>query len=209
MMRVDSVASQPDRVGRHTVRFNDGSVLRLYKQTVEDFGLYAGLELSQQEMLRLRDAAGAMSAKMRAVRIVAASAVSKQDLEHRLVAKGEDPAQAHDAVLWMSDLNLLDDKKVAEQIVHRCIQKGYGLARAKQALYEKRVPKAYWPEALEDYPEQTDSIIKFLHEHLDNASDPKDKKRVIDALIRRGHSYVAIKKAMDQLLYDTDDIPED
>ena len=141
MMRIDSVASQPDRAGRHTIRFEDGSVMRLYRQTIQDFGLYAGLELSEDEMRALKIAAGQMSAKMRAVRIVSASNVSKKDLEQRLIHKGEDPKQAKEAVAWMEDLNLLDDRRTAEQIVHRCISKGYGLSRAKQALFEKRIPK--------------------------------------------------------------------
>ena len=36
--------------------------MRLYRQTVEDFGLYTGKELSDREMDALRDAAGRMSA---------------------------------------------------------------------------------------------------------------------------------------------------
>ena len=40
-MRIDFVAAQPDRVGRYIVRFEDGSVMRLYRQTLEDYGIYA------------------------------------------------------------------------------------------------------------------------------------------------------------------------
>ena len=64
MMKIESVASRPDRAGRHQVHFADGSVMRLYRQTVEDFGLYAGLELTQEEFSELKTAAGAMSAKI-------------------------------------------------------------------------------------------------------------------------------------------------
>ena len=183
--------------------------MRLYRQTVEDFGLYAGQELSDSEMKRLRDAAGAMSAKMRAVRIVAASSVSKKDLEQRLVQKGEDRQHARDAVAWMSELQLVDDRKTAEQVVSRCISKGYGLARAKQALYEKRIPKQYWDAALAEYPEQTDAISRYLQAHLDNTSDLRDVKKAIDALIRRGHSYRAVRHALEQLSLDTEDLPEE
>ena len=136
--------------------------MRLYRQTVEDFGLYTGKELSDAEMEALLESAGRMSAKMRAVRIVSASSVTKRDLEDRLVHKGEDPEQAREAVQWMSELNLLDDAKVAEQVVSRCIAKGYGIARAKQALYEKRVPKQYWEDALAEYPDQQEKIVDFL-----------------------------------------------
>lgn len=183
--------------------------MRLYRQTVQDFGLYAGLELDEDEFVRLRTAAGEMSAKMRAVRIVSASSVSKRDLEQRLIRKGEDPDQAKAAVSWMENLDLLDDRKTAEQIVHRCIAKGYGPNRAKQALYEKRIPKTLWDEVLEDYPDMTEEIADFLRSKLGNAWDDKDLKRAIDSCQRRGHNYPAIRKALQILEADTDEFPEE
>ena len=208
-MRIDSLKNAPDRAGRFWVTFSDGTRLGLYRQTVEDFGLYPGKELDDEEFARLGVEAGKMSAKMRAVRIVSASSVSKRDLEQRLVRKGEDPEQARAAVEWMSDLHLVDDRATAEQVVRSCISKGYGLQRAKQALYEKQIPKAYWDEVLENYPDQTEKIQDFLRARLNADSDEKQKKRAIDALIRRGHSYGAIKKAMDALSFETEDVFED
>ena len=183
--------------------------MRLYRQTVEDFGLYAGLELDEGQLKHLRAAAGEMSAKMRAVRIVSATSVSKRDLEQRLIQKGEDPQQARKAVQWMSDLDLVDDAKTAEQIVNSCVRKGYGISRAKQALYEKRIPKEFWDAALTDYPDQSDKIMEFLQSRLDGNSGPKDVKRAVDALMRRGHSYSRIRRALDQLPLDAEDFPED
>lgn len=196
-MRIDALAAQPDRAGRYKALFSDGSVMRLYKQTVQDFGLYAGLELTEDEYKKLHQAASEMSAKMRAVRIVSASSVSKRDLEQRLVQKGEDAACAKMAVSWMEDLNLLDDRKTAEQIVSRCASKGYGLARAKQALYEKRIPKEYWQEALENYPDQSDAIRAYIANHLPEEPDLKEVKKVVDALLRKGHSYGEIRRVLE------------
>ena len=202
------MATAPDRAGRYRVVFEDGSVMRLYRQTVEDFCLYAGKELNDREMDDLRNGAGEMSAKMRAVRIVSASSVSKKDLEQRLIHKGERPDQAKAAVEWMTDLSLLDDKKTAEQVVSRCISKGYGMSRAKQALYEKRIPKDLWDEVLADYPDQTDKIEEFLESRLGENPSEKDVKRAIDALLRRGHSYGNIRRALDQLTMDFEEYPE-
>ena len=193
-MRIDSISQSPDRTGRFLVKFSDGSTMKLYRQTVEDFRLYPGMELESLDALR--ESAGSYSAKMRAVRIVSASAVSKRDLENRLVRKGEDPGQAKEAVEWMAELNLVDDRQTARQIVERCIYKGYGLQRAKQALYEKQIPKNLWEEALESYPDQTDAITRFLEQRIKDPSDPKQVKRAIDAALRRGHSYGQIKGAL-------------
>ena len=208
-MRIDSLKTTPDRAGRYAVHFSDGSVMRLYRQTVEDFGLYTGKELTDDEMETLQESAGQMSAKMRAVRIVSASSVTKRDLEQRLVHKGEDPDQAKEAVPWMSDLNLLDDSRVAEQVVQRCISRGYGLQRAKQALYEKKVPKQYWEDALADYPDQLEKIVDFLRDRLGEEYDERELKRAIDALMRRGHSYAVIRKALNRLQLDQEEFPED
>lgn len=208
-MKVESLKTSPDRAGRYWVTFDDGSKMGLYRQTVEDFALYSGKELDEQEAEALRTAAGQMSAKMRAVRIVSAASVSRRDLEARLVRKGEDPQQAKEAVAWMEDLHLVDDRATAEQVVSSCISKGYGLARAKQALYEKRIPKEYWDEALADYPDQTEKITAFLKSRLDADSDEKQVRRAMDALIRRGHSYGAIRRALDALSFDTEDFQEE
>jgi len=208
-MRIDSLKTAPDRAGRYWLTFSDGSRIGLYRQTVEDFGLYTGLELSEEQMEKLHNAAGKMSAKMRSVRIVSASSVSRRDLEDRLVRKGEDPQHAKEAVAWMEELHLLDDRNTAEQVVHSCISKGYGIARAKQALYEKRIPKEYWEEALADYPDQQDKILSFLRTKLDGDSDQRQIKRTIDALLRRGHSYAAIREALNLLSLETEDFLEE
>ncbi|HIT35027.1 MAG TPA: regulatory protein RecX [Candidatus Faecousia intestinigallinarum] len=200
-LRIESLSASPDRAGRYYVKFSDGSTLRVYRQTVEDFALCTGREMTEEEAAALSKASGAMSAKMRAVRIVSASSVSKQDLQQRLVRKGEDPEQAAQAVAWMEELDLVDDARTAAQIVERCAAKGYGLARAKQALYEKRIPQRYWEEALADYPDQSEHIAAFLRARLDGESDRKEVKRAVDALLRKGHSYAQIQKCLRELSF--------
>ena len=208
-MRIESLKTTPDRAGRYWVKLDDGTSMALYRQTVEDFGLYPGLELTNEEWKQLQEHAGQMSAKMRAVRIVSASSVSKLDLQERLVRKGEDRTHAEEAIRWMEELHLLDDRNTAQQVVRSCIGKGYGLQRAKQALYEKRIPKELWGEVLEDYPDQEDKILEFLRARLDENSDSREVKKAIDALLRRGHSYGVVRRALNQLSFETDEPFED
>lgn len=208
-MRIDSLSANPDRAGKYRVQLSDGSVLKLYSQTIADFGLYAGMEMTEEELDALKAAAGQMSAKMRAVRIVAASGVSKRDLEQRLIHKGESVKDAREAVEWMAELDLIDDRKTAEHIISNCIHKGYGISRAKQALYEKRIPKEIWPDVLAEYPDQTDKILMFLRSKLPENPTERDVRRAVEALLRRGHNYGQIKRALGQLSLDPDDLPEE
>ena len=208
-MRIESLQTQPDRAGRHKIVFSDGSELRLYRQTVEDFGLYTGMELEEDALQKLKAAAGQMSAKMRAVRILSASSVSQRDLEQRLVRKGERTEDAKEAVRWMQEMNLVDDLETARQIVSRCARQGYGKARAKQALYEKQIPRQFWEEALEDYPDQRDKITEFLRSRLGASWDRKDLQKAMDALVRRGYSYGEIRQGLKNLELDAEDFPEE
>ena len=208
-MRIESLKTEPDRAGRYWITLDGGKKMALYRQTVEDFGLYSGKELSDEEFGQLEAASGAMSGKMRAVRIVAASSVSKKDLQQRLVQKGEDPSQAAEAVAWMEEMHLVDDEETARQIVSRCAAKGYGLSRAKQALYEKKIPKCYWDTVLTEYPDQTEHMLRFLRSRLEDTSDQKEVKKAIDALLRRGHSYAEIRSALQQMMLDPDEFPEE
>jgi regulatory protein len=208
-MRIESFKTEPDRAGRYWLTMEDGTKLALYRQTVEDFGIYSGRELTEDELQSLQEAAGAMSAKMRAVRIVAASNVSKKDLKQRLIQKGENPEDAADAVAWMEEMHLVNDAETARQIVSRCAAHGYGIQRAKQALYEKKIPKEYWEDALSDYPDQTQAIMSFLRSRLADRSDQREIKRATDALLRRGHSYGDVRRALSRLNLDAEDFPEE
>ena len=171
--------------------------MKLYRQTVEDFRLYSGVEIEDLDAVREHNSR--YSAKMRAVRIISASSVSKRDLENRLVRKGESEEQAKEAVQWLSELKLVDDAATAKQVVDSCVRKGYGIARAKQALYEKQIPKSLWEEALVDYPDQTERIADFLRSRLRYPDDPKQVRRAVDAALRRGHSYGDVKRALERI----------
>ena len=91
--------------------FEDGTRLRIWKQTAAEFSLYKGKQLPQSEYTALLSAAKESAVKDRAVRIVTSTNISKKGLAHRLVQKGETAEQAEEAVQWLSELNLLDDRR--------------------------------------------------------------------------------------------------
>ena len=177
--------------------FDDDSVLKTQPYLLADFGLYSGMELSEAQYSALLDAAGAASAKARAVRIVAASGVSEKELEKRLVQKGEKPADAREAVGWLKELSLLDDAQTARQIVLSAAQKGYGKSRIRNILYEKKIPQELWDETLAELPEMDDAIDRFLARRWRGTSpDEKEIKKTVDALMRRGHSWKDIQSGL-------------
>ena len=177
--------------------FDDDSVLKTQPYLIADFGLYSGMELTEEDYQALLAAAGKASAKARAVRIVAAAGVSEKELQKRLVQKGEDTQDAEEAVGWLKELHLLDDRETARQLVTSAVSKGYGRARIKNILYEKGIPQEYWADALDTVPEMDDAIDRFLARRWQGtAPDEKEIKKAVDALIRRGHSWKDIQSGL-------------
>lgn len=212
-MKIKELRLPAQPQGRVTVIFEDDTRLRLVASVAAEQGLYTGQELDEPAMKALYAAAGRASARERAVRIISASAVTKSDLQQRLVHKGESEDDARQAVQWLSELRLLDDAQVAQQIVQRGVSRGYGRRRIEQMLYEKRVPREYWQDALSRIPPMDDEIDRFLQQRLQGRDpEPKELKRTVDALTRRGYSWPEIQAGLrrySDALDETADISED
>lgn len=191
--------------GKTTVLFDDGSVLKLVPQIAAEYGLTAGMELEDTAFAALEAANGAASAKRRAVRIISAAGVSKQELEQRLTQKGERTEDAKNAVAWLEELNLLDDAETARQIVARGVSRGYGAERIKQMLYAKRIPRTYWEEALSTVPDMRGALTDFLRKRLGEEPDEKTVRSAAQAAIRRGYSWTEVRSALETLQEDKDE----
>ena len=196
-MTIDRIEPLPLQEHVFQLHFSDGTVIKTQDYVIADLGLYPGVEMDEKKLRELQDAVGLASAKNRAVRIVSASGVSKKELERRLTQKGETAHDAKAAVEWLSELELLDDAKTAEQLVRSAVHKGFGKARIKQILYEKRIPEEFWEDALLQVPDMDDAVDKFLNQRLKGRQpDQKELKRTIDAPLRRGHSWSDIRAGL-------------
>lgn len=196
-MKIESLApsAQPD--GPLVCTLETGERLKVPTFLAADLNLYAGRELSEDELSALRDAIARARTRQRAVRILSSTAISRAALEKRLTDKGAVPEDAQDTVQWLDELHLLDDAAVAEQVVQSAVRKGYGRRRIEQILYEKRIPREYWQDALAAIPDMDGALDSFLHRALDGkAVDDKLLKRTTDALLRRGHSWSDIRAAL-------------
>ena len=194
LTKMTAVGTDGSRV---TLWFDDGTRMKLATDVVVRRGLYQGMELSEDDLGTLQEAAQKASAKDRAVRIVSASSISEKALKRKLIQRGERPEDAGEAVDWLREIGALDDEAMARRVVSRCVEKGYGAARIRQELYQKGIPTEYWTDALEGIPDMSDAIDKFLRQRLRGQSpDKKELKRVTDALMRRGHSWNDIRSAL-------------
>ena len=190
----------PKRPGtKAIVIFDDGTTKKFLPQTVAEQGLFVGMALSDEEYKALEAADSAASAKARAVRIISAAAVSESELKKRLTRKGETPEDAENAVRWLSDLELLDDAETARRIVARGAARGYRAERIRQMLWEKRIPRELWDEALQTLPDMTEALTEFLRKRLGEEPDEKTLRSATQAALRRGFRWEEIREALERI----------
>lgn len=198
-MKVESIEETRSPQGKLRLRFDNGTSMLVFPAVITELSLYPGVEIPEAAMESLRDTCGEASARERAVRIISAAPVSRRELQSRLVRKGETEEHAEQAVQWLDELHLLDDAEVAAQIVRSGAAKGYGAARIRQMLYEKKIPRELWDDALSQLPPQGNAIDEFLRRRFRGAKpDQKELKRATDALLRRGHSWRDIRSALER-----------
>lgn len=208
-MKLESIEQTRSPQGKLRLRFDNDTTMLVFPSVIAELNLYPGIEIPESAMDSLHETCGEASARNRAVRIISAAPVSRRELQSRLIQKGETEEHAQQAVQWLDELHLLDDEQLAEQIVLSGAARGYGAARIRQMLYEKRIPRELWERALEKLPPQENAIDTFLQRRFRGTKpDKKELKRATDALLRRGHSWGDIRSALERYVPD-EDFPEE
>ncbi|WP_235221195.1 regulatory protein RecX [Oscillibacter valericigenes] len=199
-MRIERLEASKHKRGRVLVFLADGACLKITEQELLDFGLRAGDELDETTLARLKEAAGVSNVKATAADLIGKRAMSRASLEKKLKEKGASEAEARYAAEWLEAIGAINDADYAALLVRHCADLGYGPARTREKLYEKGVPRELWDEALDQLPDNGEQIDRFLQSKLrGRMPDEKEKKRLTDALLRRGYSWGDVKAAWNRL----------
>ena len=199
-MRIERIEASKHKRGRVLVFLADGACLKITEQELLDFGLRAGDDLNEATLAKLKEAAGVSNVKATAADIIGKRAMSRASLEKKLKEKGTSEADARYAAEWLEAIGAINDADYAALLVRHYGEMGYGPARVREKLYEKGVPRELWDDALDQLSEGGEQIDRFLHGKLrGRMPDEKEKKRLTDALLRRGYSWGDVKAAWNRL----------
>ena len=69
----------------------------------------------------------------------------------------------------------------------------------REKLREKGVPRELWEEAMEELPDPAEAIDAFLQAKCRGALDQREKKRLSDALLRRGFAWPDVRAGLTRL----------
>ncbi|MCI9352549.1 MAG: regulatory protein RecX [Lawsonibacter sp.] len=184
--------------GRWLAVLEDGSILRVGEGEVIDFALYAGKELSEEEAVRLQDAARRSGLKSKAIELLMRKPQSRKELGRKLTQWEASPEEAEAICDRLEELGYLNEREYAGRIVRHYAQKGFGERKIRDELYRRGVPRELWDEVLDQIQEEdsASAIDAFLEKKLKGSHDPKDIKKASDALARRGFPWPEISDAL-------------
>lgn len=190
--------------GRWLVQLEDGTLLRVGENEVLAFSLYQGRELEEDERQRLLDSARKNGLKEKALNLLTGKPMSRRELERKLEqweATEEESAAICDR---MEELGFLNDEAYAQTVVRHYSAKGYGERKLRDELYRRGVPREHWEQAMEEARDPEEAIRAFVEKKLaGKAGDPKELKKVSDALIRRGYRWQEISPVLDRWRQDS------
>lgn len=183
---------------RFTLVFDDGTELKTTLGIITEHFIHSGMDFDEDAYNELVSAYTLALAKARALRIINARPMSREELRKRLIEKGETPDNAEACAEWLCQMGLINDTEYAGSVVRHYAAKGYGASRIKQELRRHGVSRELWDEAMEQMPEQDEYLARFLRSRLSDPGDRAQVKKVSDALFRRGYSWDQIKHALNE-----------
>ena len=130
---------------------------------------------------------------------------SEKEVRAKLLEKGASEADIETVIALCIDYGFINDAEYAGMIVRHYAAGGYGPGRIRTELNRRGVPKELWDEALEEFPEGTETIDRLLASKLRgrDASDRKERDKAANALFRKGYNWSDIRAALER--YGADD----
>ena len=186
-----------------------GDLLRLTGDALLRFGLQEGMDLSAEDVVKLKEAARNYQIRSCGANIVSSRMVSKKELTDRLARRGATEEEAADTADWLEDLGALDDAAYAAAVARHYSRIGYGKLRVRQELQRRGIDRELWDAALEEMPEGEASIESLLQSRLKGRVPDRDEGRKLAAMLqRRGFTWQEIRPVLSRFL-SGEDLPEE
>lgn len=200
MRKIQRIQPSPHVQGRYLVFLADGQLLKVTEEEMLRFSLYAGLELEEERFAQLSESALDSQAKATAARIVSTRALSKGELVQKLVEKGHRRDLAQEAADYLESIGAIDDGQYARILVRHYAARGYGQRKIQSEFYRRKVPQAYWADALAEMEPPEDTIDQLIEKKLrgNPSPDRKELNKVSAFLARRGFGWDEIRAGLNR-----------
>lgn len=197
-MKITEAAVRRRRL--YLLRLEDGRELSVDRQTFDESPYRVGGDITEQQLDTLLESSQYNRARERALYLLGLRDYGCRELQQKLLTEAT-PEIAAAVVERLRQVGLLDDSRFAARLArHLGEYKQYPRRRIRQELLRRGVDAATVDVALEslegeDFQQALALIEKKYYNKINN---PEDRQRTIAALARRGFTYAAIRRALEE-----------
>ena len=201
-MRISSLKqTSPERV---TVCLEDGGEIRSTLAAVTELRLFAGRELDEKALDRLRRESARSLGREKALLLVSQRQMSLKELVSKLREKGFDEETADTCAAWIAERGLIDEERYAAAVERHYAARGYGEGRIRQELIRRGLPRELREDALANMPESHDKLDRLIAAKLKDPGNRDEVRKLSAGLYRRGFSSEEIRAALERVRVDSD-----
>ena len=199
-MKISKIEKSKRKQERVLVFTEEGDLLRITEHELLQFGLYTGMELTEELAEELTASAEKSGRRAYAVRLASSRMLSQKELRDKLKRRNAAEEEAAETVEWLTGLGAVDDVAYAGVIARHYAAMGYGRGRVEQELYRRGIPKELWEDALVQLPDPAEAVEAFLRSKLkEKPLDRDSSRKLAAALQRRGFSWNDIRPVLNKL----------
>ena len=198
-MKIIAVSRRRRRL--YLLTMEGGDPIEVDVGTFDESPYREGCDITEEQLNSLLATSQRNRAKERALYLLGLRDYSCHELEQKLYTEAT-PEIAASVVERLREVGLLDDERYAARLARSLSEeKHYPRRRIEQELRRRGISNVLIQAVVFDLEgEDFEQALALLQKkYYNKLNDPDSRRRVIAALARRGFSYGAIRRAMDEM----------
>ena len=197
-MKITETAIRRRRL--YMLKLEDGRELSVDRQTFDESPYRVGMDITPEQLETLLTTSQYNRARERALYLLGLRDYACHELQQKLLTEAA-PEIASSVVERLAEVGLLDDAAYARRLARHLTEfKQYPRRRVEQELRRKGLAPDDIRDAVDSLDGEDFALALALLEkkYYNKVKDPKGRQQVTAALARRGFSYGAIRRAMEE-----------
>jgi regulatory protein len=203
---VTRVSAVPKRVYENQIEVDGEPFAVLSDRDVRELGLAEGRRLTARELESIKQREGFARARIEALNYVSRRARSRREVLERLREYSDEIATR--VVDDLTTEGVLDDRKLARDLCEgKLAYRPLGPDRLRADLFKRKIPREVIEDTIVAAFETSDEVelaTEALHKiapRYTSKPGPVARKKISDALRRRGFSWDAIRTVVDRFIH--------
>jgi regulatory protein len=196
-MKITAIRQQVKRAGWYSIFVDEKYAFSLSESTLLEHKLAGGQELSKEQLGEFKKLSADDKLYNQTLRYVAMRLHSRWEVETYLVRKDASPTLVEEILNKLSNIGMLDDKKLAQAYVNdRQLLRPTSRRKIINGLRQKRVAEGIINEVVEAEVGHDSTALRAVIERKRQQSKYQDDLKLMQYLARQGFNYGDIKDAL-------------